>query len=100
HTRSTRDWSFRRVLFRSLRLAVDSRYSQHVLLARGKGLADYAVTLGALDPGRHRLTVELDSTLSAAHAFPPTVTGVELRIVDREIGRASCRERGADGGDG
>ena len=67
----------------ALRLAVDSRYSQHVLLARGKGLADYAVTLGALDPGRHRLTVELDSTLSAAHAFPPTVTGVELRIVDR-----------------
>ena len=66
----------------ALRLTVDDRYSQHLLLARGDAIADYPVTLGAFAPGRHRLAVDLDSRLTAVHAGPPNVTTVDVSIAD------------------
>src|SRR5947209_4163966 len=50
----------------ALRILVDGRYSQHVMLSRG-GAADYPISLGGFEPGRHALTVEFDRMLSAAH---------------------------------
>ena len=52
----------------ALRVTVDGKYSQHILLARGDGSAEYRVLLGTLSAGRHRLTIERDAALSAAGA--------------------------------
>src|SRR5262245_30094835 len=49
----------------ALRVLVNGRYSQHILLYRGEAPADYRISLGTLTPGRHRLTVERDPALSA-----------------------------------
>jgi hypothetical protein len=49
----------------ALRLEVDGRYSQHLLLTRGEALADYRVALGRLGAGTHRLSVSLDRHASA-----------------------------------
>src|SRR5213592_143282 len=35
----------------ALRVSVDGRYSQHLMLARGADFVEYPVTLGALGPG-------------------------------------------------
>jgi hypothetical protein len=57
----------------ALRIIVDGKYSQHLLLARGETAADYRVTLGALPAGRHRLSVRRDPALSAKGAGPATI---------------------------
>src|SRR5216684_2547656 len=41
-------------------LDVDGRYSQHLILTRGEGPADYRVPLGSLGAGTHRLRIRLD----------------------------------------
>jgi hypothetical protein len=51
-----------------LTLAVDGRYSQHLLLTRGERPAAYRVMLGALRAGRHRLDVSRDAARSAPGA--------------------------------
>src|SRR5438876_7767736 len=57
----------------ALRLSLDGRYSQHILLARGSEPADYRVTLGAVAAGRHTLRIERDPALSATHAGPAMI---------------------------
>jgi hypothetical protein len=52
----------------ALRLSIDGRYSQHLMLARGEAAADYHVLAGGLAAGRHVLTAERDAALSAAGA--------------------------------
>ena len=41
-------------------LEVDGRYSQHLPITRGEGPTDYAVSLGRLAAGTHRLAIRLD----------------------------------------
>src|SRR5262252_8722424 len=65
----------------ALRLSVDGRYSQHLLLARGETPAEYPVTLGTLPAGRHRLSIERDAALSAKGAGPATITVDALRVI-------------------
>jgi len=57
----------------ALRVTVDGKYSQHILLARGEAASEYRVSLGTLPAGRHRLTLERDAALSAAGAGPATI---------------------------
>ena len=57
----------------ALRVTVDGKYSQHILLARGEAASEYRVSLGTLSAGRHRLTLERDAALSAAGAGPATI---------------------------
>jgi hypothetical protein len=57
----------------ALRVSVDGKYSQHILLARGEAAAEYRVSLGTVSAGRHRLTVERDAAQSAAGAGPATI---------------------------
>ncbi len=45
-----------------LRLSLDGRYSQHLVLARGSGT--YRVALGGLDAGEHHLEIALERGLS------------------------------------
>jgi hypothetical protein len=57
----------------ALRVLVDGKYSQHIMLARGEAAAEYRVSLGTLAAGRHRLTIERDAALSAAGAGPAAI---------------------------
>jgi len=68
----------------ALRVSVDGKYSQHILLARGAASAEYRVSLGTLAAGRHRLTVERDAALGAAGAGPATVDVQDVRMVPRD----------------
>jgi len=65
----------------ALRLRVDGKYSQHLLLARGEAVAAYPVTLGALAAGVHRLVIDRDPTLSARGAGPATIEGVDINVL-------------------
>jgi hypothetical protein len=48
----------------TLVIHVDGKYSQHLPLLRGS--ADYSVMLGAAEPGRHTVRVEVDAETSAS----------------------------------
>lgn len=74
----------------ALRLLVDDRYSQHVLLVQGDRPAEYRVLLGFLPPGAHRLRIEHDPTASAPGAGPPKVHNIGLtrHPLDDANGRA------------
>jgi hypothetical protein len=63
----------------ALALSVDGRYSQHLLLAGGEKPTEYAVALGALPPGRHRLSLALDRVASAPRAGAVSIEALELR---------------------
>ena len=68
----------------ALRVMVDGKYSQHILLARGEAASEYRLSLGTLAAGRHRLTVERDATLSAAGAGPATIDVQDVLIVPHD----------------
>ena len=67
----------------ALKLSIDGKYSQHLVLARGESVADYRVTLGAVAPGRHTLTIERDTSLSAKSAGPASIAAVTITVVPR-----------------
>ena len=58
----------------ALRVSVDGRYSQHLMLTQGEGPADYTIALGRLEAGTHQLLVERDPALSASGAGPAVIT--------------------------
>lgn len=57
----------------ALRVVVDGRYSQHLLLTRGDEPAPYTIALGALEDGRHQLEITRDRALSARDAGVATI---------------------------
>jgi hypothetical protein len=59
----------------TLRLTLDDRYSQHLLVVRS-GRAEYGVMLGALEPGDHVLRLQPDRDLTAA------MLGLDAAIVE------------------
>jgi hypothetical protein len=56
----------------ALRVSLDGKYSQHLMLARGEA-ADYRIALGPVIKGRHRLDFDRDPALSAPGAGRATV---------------------------
>jgi hypothetical protein len=62
----------------ALTLAVDGRYSQHLLLVQGQAASEYRVALGALAPGAHRLTLTVDREASAGGVRRVSVDKVEI----------------------
>lgn len=64
----------------ALRLTLDGKYSQHIVLARGEATT-YRITLGFLTEGTHRLDVERDAELSAAGAGPATFNLVRIETL-------------------
>jgi hypothetical protein len=70
----------------ALMLSLDGRYSQHLLLAGGDRPTDYSVALGALPPGKHRLSVAVDRELSSAKAGAVNVDALELRATPAGAG--------------
>src|SRR4051794_6311004 len=58
------DWGVDGQEAAALRISVDGRYSQHLLLARGAEDADYHLTLGPVAAGEHKLKIEPDAAMS------------------------------------
>ncbi len=65
----------------TLRVELDGRYSQHLLLVRGAGPAVYRVSLGALGAGAHALTLATDAHHTARGAGPVRVTRIETESI-------------------
>jgi hypothetical protein len=64
-----------------LRLSVDGKYSQHLVLFRGEAPAVYRVRLGTLPRGHHQLRVERDEELSAKGAGPASIDVLGVAFV-------------------
>ena len=75
------DWGTEGREAAAVKLLVDDKYSQHVLLARGGEKADYHVTLGPIAAGDHTLRIEADPALSAAQAGPPVIAKVDVIVI-------------------
>lgn len=75
------DWAVEGREAAALRLSLDGRYSQHVVLTRGSGSWEYRVTLGPVTPGTHRLFVHLDAALSARDTGKVTVAGITTEVI-------------------
>src|SRR5688572_21011587 len=74
------DWAIQGREAAALKLSVDGVYSQHLLLTRGERPVDYAVMLGAIPAGKHRLTVERDASWSARDAGDVVTGTVSVRL--------------------
>ena len=75
------DWGVEGQEAAAVRIAVDGRYSQHLLLARGAEDADYHVTLGPVTVGDHRLRIDADPVLSAPRAGAPVISKVDIVVI-------------------
>jgi hypothetical protein len=62
-------------------LEVDGRYAQHLAVTRGEGPADYAVSLGRLSPGTHRLAIRLDRKWTPAAVREVDIPGVSIATI-------------------
>jgi hypothetical protein len=71
------DWGRRGREAAVLRLDVDGRYSQHLVLARGTGA--YRVALGALAAGAHTLEIVQEQALSCRGAGRAAIDGVRIQ---------------------
>jgi hypothetical protein len=65
----------------AVRVMVDGKYSQHLLLVRGPENADYHVTLGRIEAGEHRIRIEADPDLSASGAGPVSVSRIDIVVI-------------------
>jgi hypothetical protein len=77
------DWGVAGREAAAVRILLDGKYSQHLLLARGVADREYAITLGAVQKGTHRVRVEPDPALSARDAGPPVVSRIDVRVLAR-----------------
>ena len=64
-----------------LRVSLDGKYSQHIVLTRGEAAADYRIALGPVTQGVHQLTIDRDARLSAAGAGPAAIDAPEITVV-------------------
>jgi hypothetical protein len=74
------DWGVRGREAAALEVAVDGRYSQHVVLFRGENAA-YRLLLGPLPAGDHRLSVTRDAKRSARGAGAVTISRADVEAV-------------------
>ena len=65
-------------------IALDGRYSSHVVLTRGAEAATYRVLLGRVASGEHQVGVTLDRKLSARAIATATVSSGAVRTSDRD----------------
>src|SRR6188768_2150539 len=75
------DWGVEGREAAAVRILVDGKYSQHLLLTRGAQDADYHVSLGPLTVGDHRIRVEADPALSSAQAGPAVISKVDIVVI-------------------
>jgi hypothetical protein len=75
------DWGVEGQEAAAVRVLIDGKYSQHLLLARGADDADYHVTLGPVAAGEHRLQIQADPALSSTQAGAPVVSKVDIVVI-------------------
>ena len=75
------DWGAEGREAAAVRILLDGKYSQHLLLYRGADESEYRVALGTLGAGRHTLRIDPDAALSAAGAGPPVIYTVNISPV-------------------
>ena len=75
------DWGTEGREAAAVKILVDGKYSQHLLLARGAADADYHVSLGAIAAGDHTLRIETDPVLSAPQAGPAVISKVDIVVI-------------------
>src|SRR6187402_3088823 len=68
------DWGVEGREAAAVKILVDGKYSQHLLLTRGAADADYHVSLGPVTVGDHRIRIEADPALSSAQAGPAAIS--------------------------
>src|SRR6266536_2145301 len=78
------DWSSPTRTAAMLVLDVDGRDPRNLLLYRGEGPAEYAVSLGGLRAGVHRLRVRLDPRATARDVRSATVEDVRVDVTTAE----------------
>jgi hypothetical protein len=77
------DWGRRGREAAVLAIAVDGRYSSHVVLTRGQAAAPYRVLLGRVSSGEHEVHVTLDRKLTARWVTAATVASGSVRTFER-----------------
>src|ERR1051325_5418962 len=77
----------------ALKLSLDGKYSQHVLIVRGEEPTDYRVTVGLVAAGQHRVIVERDPALSASNAGEATVEIAAVDILTGDGNAAAAQAR-------
>jgi len=75
------DWGVEGREAAAVKIFVDGKYSQHLLLARGAEDADYHVTLGPIAAGEHRLRIEAAPVLSSAQAGPAVISKADIVVI-------------------
>ncbi len=75
------DWGVEGREAAAVRIFVDGKYSQHLLLARGADVADYHVTLGPIAAGDHKLRIEADPALSSPQAGAAAIARVDITVI-------------------
>jgi hypothetical protein len=75
------DWGVEGREAAAVRISVDGKYSQHLLLARGADDADYHVSLGAMAVGDHTLRIEADPALSSPQAGAAVISKVDIVVI-------------------
>jgi hypothetical protein len=76
------DWGVAGAEAVALKVSVDGRYSQHLLLTRGQSSAEYRILLGAIATGSHQLAIERDASRSAKAAGDARVGPVRIESFD------------------
>lgn len=75
------DWGLEGREAAAVKILVDGKYSQHLLLTRGAQDADYHVSLGPVAPGEHRIRIEADPALSSSQAGPAAISKVDIVVI-------------------
>jgi len=75
------DWGVEGSEAATLRIALDGKYSQHLMLVRGAARSDYKVTLGPVAKGAHSLAVSVDAALSAKNIGPARINGIKVEVM-------------------
>ena len=77
------DWGVEGSEAATLRIELDGKYSQHLMLVRGAVPSDYKVTLGSVAKGPHKLTVTVDLALSSKNIGPAHIRGIKTDVMPR-----------------
>jgi len=64
----------------AVRILLDGKYSQNLMLYRGSDESEYRISLGTLTQGRHVLRIEADPALSAHDAGPPVISSADVNV--------------------
>jgi len=74
------DWEVEGREAATVRVTIDGRYSQHVVLTRGEKPSQYRISLGHVTAGSHKMEVTLDARLSAKNIGRVTVPSVSVNV--------------------